>query len=271
LFLPISFVTTATPTDVTKQKQRYYRPRNATPVAARQSGEPAVVNAASFLPGVCPRGLATVFGPSLTTVTGTVLANSNPLPNTLAGVEVDVNGVPAPIYSIAFANGQDQISIQVPYHTETGPGAALVEVFDFGDLVGSTVVDSFTEDPGIFDYGTASYVVAVHNSDGTLVGPNNPATAGEIIILYATGLGPLTLDLPDGYGAPSNPLAFTVDPFQAIVDGEDCQVLFSGLGPGFVGVYQLNLRLPFDLRSGNLQIQIMTPYANSQAAILPVF
>ncbi|HXS95177.1 MAG TPA: hypothetical protein VN736_11265 [Candidatus Limnocylindrales bacterium] len=270
-FLSVPFLTAATVPDAAKQKQRYYRPRGAGPVAPRQSGEPVVVNAASFLLGICPGALATVFGQDLTTVSGQVLANSNPLPTKLAGVEVDVNGVPAPIYSIAFANGQDQISFQVPYHTDTGPGAALVEIFDFGDLVGSTVVDSFIEDPGIFAYGSASFAVAVHNSDGTLVGPNNPAAAGEIIILYVTGLGPLTVDLPDGYGAPSNPLAFTVDPFRAIVDGEDCQVLFSGLGPGFVGLYQLNLKLPFDLRSGNLPIQITTQYANSQVATLPVF
>ena len=267
----VAFATNSTASEAGKPKQRYFRPRSAAPAAPRQSGEPVVVNAASFLPGISPGGLATIFGENLTTVTGTVLANSDPLPKRLAGVEVDVNGVPAPIYSIAFANGQDQISIQVPYGTDTGPGAALVEIFDFGDLVGRTVADSFIEDPGIFAYGGLSYAVAVHNSDGTLVGPNNPAAAGEIIILYATALGPLTLDLPDGFGAPSNPLAFTVDPFRAIVDGEDCEVLFSGLGPGFVGVYQLNLRLPFDLRSGNLPIQITTPYANSQVATLPVY
>lgn len=270
-FLSVPLVIGASSTEPAKQKQRYYRSRTASPVAPRQSGEPVVVNAASFLPGVCPGGLATVFGQDLTTVTGSVLANTNPLPTTLAGVEVDVNGVPAPIYSIAFANGQDQISVQVPYHTDTGPGAALVEVFDFGDLVGRTVVDSFIEDPGIFAYGSASYAVAVHSSDGTLIGRSNPAAPGEIIIVYATGLGPLSLDLPDGFGAPSNPLAFTVDPFRAIVDGEDCEVLFSGLGPGFVGLYQLNLRLPFDLRSGNLPIQITTPYASSQIATVPVF
>ena len=268
--LSVPFVTTATATDAAKQNQRYYRPRSSATVAPRRSGEPVVVNAASFLPGICPGGLATVFGQNLTTVSGAVLANTNPLPTTLAGVEVDVNGIAAPIFSIAFANGQDQISFQVPYRTDTGPGAALVEIFDFGDRVGSTVVDSFIEDPGIFAYGAASYAVAVH-LDGTLVGLSNPAAAGEIIILFATALGPLTLDLPDGYGAPSNPLAYTVDPFRAIIDGEDCQVLFSGLGPGFVGLYQLNLRLPFDLRSGNLPIQITTSYANSQVAILPVF
>jgi uncharacterized protein (TIGR03437 family) len=61
-----------------------------------------------------------------------------------------------------------------------------------------------------------------------------------------------------------------VDPFQVVVDGEQCQVLFSGLAPGFVGLYQINLRLPFDLGPGNLDIQILSPFANSGMATLPV-
>jgi uncharacterized protein (TIGR03437 family) len=215
--------------------------------------------------------LATVFGQNLTTVTGAVLANTNPLPTTLAGVEVDVNGVPAPIYSIAYANGQDQISFQVPYRTAIGPGAVVVDVFDFGDHVASMVADSFTEDPGIFAYGSNIYAVAVHASDGKLIDPVDPAAPGETIILYVTALGPLSIDLPDGFGAPSDPLAYTIDPFDVLVGGEPCRVLFSGLGPGYVGLYQLNLVLPPDLPSGNLGIQVTSPYANSQAAVLPVF
>jgi uncharacterized protein (TIGR03437 family) len=229
------------------------------------------VNAASFLPGVSPGGLATIFGQDLTTVNGSVFANRNPLPTSLAGVEVDVNGVPAPIFSVAYANGEDQISFQVPYHTDTGPNAVVIDVFDFGDQVASIVSDSFIEDPGIFTYGSNSYAVAVHSFDGSLVGPNNPAAPGETMILYVTALGPLSIDLPDGFGAPSDPLAYTIDPFDVLVDGEPCRVLFSGLGPGFVGLYQLNLVLPLDLRSGNLRIQITSPYASSQVATLPVF
>lgn len=91
-----------------------------------------------------------------------------------------------------------------------------------------------------------------------------------MLILYTTGLGPLTLNLPDGLGAPSNPLADTVDPFQVIVNNEPCTILFSGLTPGLVGVYQVNLQLPNDLPAGNLNIQLLSQYANSQIAILPV-
>ena len=90
-------------------------------------------------------------------------------------------------------------------------------------------------------------------------------------MLYVTGLGPLTLNLTDGYGSPTSPpFAQTVDPFQVIVDGENCAVFFSGLAPGFVGLYQINFYVPSDAAAGNLEISIQSTYANSATATLPV-
>ena len=249
-------------------RKPFYRVRRNTPPQPRQSG-PVVVNAASFEPGVSPGGLATVFGQNLTDVTGTVVANSNPWPFQLAGVSVSVNGNPAALFSVAFANGQDQISFQVPWETPTGPGAADVQVFDYGNMVAEMTADSFTEDPGIFAYGN-NYAVAQRAADGSLIGPGNPAIPGDYIVLYTTGLGPVNLDLTDGEGAPSNPLAYTEDPFQVIVNSEQCQVSFSGLAPAFVGLYQVNFILPSDVPSGDLSLQILSNYANSITVALPV-
>ena len=259
------------PATAPARHQPYYRPRPRAQLLPqqRQSGGLAVVNAASFLPGVSPGGLATAFGENLSNVADVVVANSLPLPTQLAGVRVLVNGIPAAIYSIAFANGEDQISFQVPWETDTGAGAVEIEVLHNGFIVASEVVDSFTEDPGIFTYN--GFALAVDWRSGNLIAPDNPAGPGDIIILYTTGNGPVSVNVPDGFAAPGNPLAFTADPFQALVDGEPAQILFSGLAPGFVGLYQLNLRLPNDLPSGNLDIQITSPYANSQVARLPVF
>ena len=250
-------------------KQKYFRPKAAQPLP-HDNGTITVVNAASFLPGVSPGALATVFGTNLSDVTGVVVANSNPFPTVLANVSVMVNGIPAHLFSVAYANGQDQISFQVPWETDTGPGAAFVEVFDFGASVGSQQVDSFTEDPGIFGYQRFgnTYAVAAHGSDFSLVSPDNPAQRGEVIVLYTTGLGPVDQSIPDGLGAPSNPVAHTQDPFHVVLAGEDVPVLFSGLAPGFVGLYQLNLRLPDDLPAGDLTLQILSDFANSQKILL---
>ena len=180
-----------------------------------------------------------------------------------------VSGVPAPIYGIAYANGEDQISFQVPYEGPTGPGAAEIQVLDEDALVADFFADSFTEDPGIFTYN-GDFAIA-EASDYSLIGPDNPAIPGEPLVLYVTGLGPLNLQLADGYGSPTSPpLAQTVDPFQVIVDNQNCDVFFSGLAPGFVGLYQINFYVPADAVSGNLQLFIQSPYATSGTAILPV-
>jgi minor extracellular serine protease Vpr len=218
---------------------------------------------------VSPGTLATIFGQNLSDVSGVVLAGGNPLPTQLAGVRVLVNGIPAAIFSIAYANGEDQISFQVPFEVATGPNAAEVQVLLHNFQVADVFTDSFTEDPGIFMY-QGNYAVAVLASNYSLIGPDNPALPGDVIILYATGLGPVPLNVPDGYAAPYDPLAYTADPSQVLIDGEPCTIYFSGLAPGFVGLYQINLRVPYDARRGNLDIQIQTPYASSALAKLPV-
>jgi uncharacterized protein (TIGR03437 family) len=62
----------------------------------------------------------------------------------------------------------------------------------------------------------------------------------------------------------------TIDPFQVILNNENCSVFFSGLAPGFVGLYQINFYVPQDAAAGDLPIFIQNPYANSGTAILPV-
>jgi minor extracellular serine protease Vpr len=255
-------------------KTPFYRPHSSVRVKLaepkpRRTADAVVVNSASYEPGISPGGLATIFGNNLSTVNGVVLANANPLPTNLAGVEVLVSGFQAPIYSVAYSGGEDQISIQVPYEAPTGPGAAEIQVFDEGVSVADFFTDSFIEDPGIFTYN-GNFAIA-EASDYSLIGPNNPAIPGEALVLYVTGLGPLTLDLVDGYGSPTSPpFAETLDPFQVILDGENCNVFFSGLAPGFVGLYQVNFYVPSDAAAGNLQISIQSSYANSAIAILPV-
>jgi uncharacterized protein (TIGR03437 family) len=247
----------------------HYSARKATGVKPRLSDDTVIVNAASYEEGISPGGLATIFGENLTTVSDVVLANSDPLPLHLAGVQVFISGLPAPIYGIAYANGQDQISIQVPYDSPTGPGAAEIQVEDFGVQVADFFTDSFTEDPGIFTYDAGLAIAQA--SDYSLIGSDNPAIAGEPLVLYVTGLGPLNLDLVDGYGSPTTPpFAETADPFDVVLDDEICNVFFSGLAPGFVGLYQINFYVPDDAAAGSLKIYIQNKYANSAYAILPV-
>jgi uncharacterized protein (TIGR03437 family) len=268
--LPATVLTAATAKTAASapHRTRFYPKRERQPKASNPPGV-SVVNAASFLPGISPGSLASIFGADISGVTGIVVANPNPLPTELAGVEVLVNGISAPLFVVANTNGQTQINFQVPWETDTGPAAADIEVLDFGDTVATIETDSFTADPGIFT--SEGYALAVRAVDWSLIRPGNAASPGETVILYATGLGPVSLDVPDGEPAPASPLARTQDPFDVLLDGEPCQVLFSGLAPGFVGVYQLNLVLPPDLPPGDLDLQISTPFATSGITKFPIF
>lgn len=248
----------------------FYRQHRDQVTQPRQDAAPVVVNAASYLPGVSPGGLATIFGTNLTDVNGVILAGTDPLPTRLAGVTVLVNGIPAPIFGVAYADGQDQISFQVPYEAPTGPDAVDITVLSHDFETARLVADSFTQDPGIFMY-RGNYAVALRGVDYSLIGPDNPVGAGDVVILYTTGLGPLTVNLIDGVGAPSSPLAYTRDDIDVTLAGEHCRVLFSGIAPGYVGLYQVNFVVPRDAPSGRLDLQIHTQYDDSGIATLPVF
>jgi uncharacterized protein (TIGR03437 family) len=83
------------------------------------------------------------------------------------------------------------------------------------------------------------------NSSNRLVDASNPTTAGKTIVIYCTGLGPVAPDQPaSGFPAPGNPLLHTTTPISVAIANIDAPVLFSGLVPGLVGVYQVNAVVP---------------------------
>ncbi len=85
-------------------------------------GQSATVNAATYAGGVAPGSIAAIFGTGLTRgVNGIVQAASVPLPYSLRGTSVLVNGIPAPIFAVANINGQEQINFQVPWEVQGAP------------------------------------------------------------------------------------------------------------------------------------------------------
>ncbi len=94
------------------------------------------------------------------------------------------------------------------------------------------------------------------HSDGKLVSNANPAQAGEILTLYATGLGPTTplVDLgqpfPQGSAYPANA------PVEVLVNGESAEVLYAGGFAGAVDAYQVNFRMPAAPGSGTAGLQL---------------
>ena len=173
-----------------------------------------------------------------------------PLPQSLNGIQVLVNNTPAPL----FYAGTDQINFEFPSSSPQS-GGADVQVIDTatGRVLGDTTVAMAAVSPGIFTQtasGSGAGIIA--NKDGTLNTSANPATAGDFVTIYMTGQGYISGMPPDGnvsnaaLSTPYTPLVFIVgdpDPLPA------ANILYSGLAPTLVGVWQLNVIIPTDVVS----------------------
>ncbi len=228
-----------------------------------------VVNGASFQgPVAIPGSIVSLFGSKLTSAPAITLATIVPLPTTLAGVSVTVNGVPAPLFAVANVNGVEQINLQVPWEA-TGQSAANIVVNRDGTSSASSQVDAITSYPGIFTVdGTAGAIL--HGTTNQLISLSDPATTGETIVIYATGVGPVTNPPLSGSAAGADPLSLTILPPTVTIAGLPATVVFSGLAPGFVGLYQLNVVVPSLSPSGPADVVIQSGGQSSNAAVIQI-
>jgi uncharacterized protein (TIGR03437 family) len=209
-----------------------------------------VVNAASFAQGqpVSAGSLVAIFGSSL--ASGTSAAASVPLPTNLANVTVTVNGMNAPL---DFVSG-GQINAQIPFEVAGSPSVSMV-VNNNGAASPAQMITLATAAPGVFQLNGHAIAVNVNDptsaSYGTIAAPagsipgfpTTPAHVGDILFLYATGLGPTSPAIPSGQGS-GNVLSQTTGTPVVMVGGVTAPMLFSGLTSTYPGVYQVNFRIP---------------------------
>jgi uncharacterized protein (TIGR03437 family) len=225
-----------------------------------------IVNAASFVQGLTPGSLATIFAAGVRDETGITSAPSVPLPRSLGGVTVTVNGVAAPIHVIANQNGQEQINFQVPIEARGSSNATVVVTRD-GQASESVTVPVLETQPAI--YVSNGRAVVVHNTGHTLVTPQRPLIPGEYAYLYATAVGRPVNEPVTGAASPNAPLA-EVSGVRVTIGGVAAEVQFAGLAPGFVGVYQVNFRVPPTVAPGTPEIVIAAGAQSSPAVRVPV-
>jgi uncharacterized protein (TIGR03437 family) len=87
---------------------------------------------------------------------------------------------------------------------------------------------------------------------------SRPAHAGEYVSLYCTGLGSVTNTPYESYPALSDPFSITDFTPTVTIGGAPATVVFSGLAPGFVGLYQVNVQVPTGLTGGNALPVVLT-------------
>jgi uncharacterized protein (TIGR03437 family) len=212
--------------------------------AAPNYSASSIVNAASNVAGpVAPNTIVSLYGTELSWSTARVtsLDEQGLLPTYLAGggVTLYVNNSPAALYYVS----PTQINFLLP--STLRPGRARVVVVR-DSLRGPEVEIAVSESaPALFQLDP-DYVVATRR-DGSAIARDNPAVSGEVITLYAAGLGAVIPPLPDRQVAErATPIARATD-FTMTLDGfvlPRPAILYVGTAPGFVGLYQINIELP---------------------------
>ena len=210
----------------------------------------AAVNAASFAANapLAPRSIITLFGTNL--ANGTAGVQALPLLTQMAGATVLMAGQPLPLI---YASG-GQVNAVVPAGININTSQQIVVQRD-NTLSVPIRVDVGPAQPAAFPYpapgeppAQGAIVNAVTNA---VADPKTPVTAGDYILIYATGLGAVDQTVPDTAGAPARPLANTTTLPTVTVGGLPATVTFSGLSPGFVGLYQIDAIIPAGVAPGS--------------------
>jgi uncharacterized protein (TIGR03437 family) len=219
-----------------------------------------VVNAASFTANVSPGALATIFGSNFTG-TGLDAIASLPLPSSLGGVSVLVNGVAARVLYASL----NQINFQIPWETKTGSATVAVSINGLASSKVNVTVEASA--PGLFVQGSHA---VVQNSDFSLNSSSNPAKVGGTILAYLTGAGAVSNQPADGDAAGSSPLSQVTSTVTATIGGQTAQVSFAGLAPSFVGLWQVNIVVPSGLTTGNFPLTVTVGGQTSNSASVSV-
>ncbi len=186
---------------------------------------------------VAPGSIVSIYGTNFVPgATTNGQSGGIPLPTTLDGVQVTMNGIAAPLFYV----NSFQINALVPWEL-SGSSSMSVEVMAGGVASNSANMDLAVTAPGIF---------AITDAKGNLVTASNPAAPGEYLVIYCTGLGAVSNPPASGAGAPSSPLSETTDATTVTIGGVPAQVSYSGLTPGFAGLYQVNVQVPAGVAPG---------------------
>jgi uncharacterized protein (TIGR03437 family) len=199
----------------------------------------SVVNAADLTSPVAPGSLISVFGDNLNPTN--IATSEIPLPTALGQTCLTVNGAAIPML---YAS-PSQINAQLPLHLA---GQATLTLYTPGGTSDDYGLNIQPVAPAIFQSGVAGPLtgipVVVKVGNQQLVTPANPIHSGDVLTIYAAGLGSTSPQIEAGLPAPVAPPAVTMV-FPVIrLGGVPMAVAYAGLAPGEVGVYQINARAP---------------------------
>ncbi len=206
-----------------------------------------IANSAASIPGYfAPNSFLTIYGTNLSYVTGSlgpgdISGGRLPVNGEIQGTEVGVliGNLPGYVYYVS----PNQVNVLIP--SLLIPGPVTIQLQSRGIYGPPVQINLTAAAPALFQLD-ASNVIATHGN-GPLVTPDSPAQAGEVVVLYATGLGVTSPAIAPGeLPAAAWPLANLSD-FQVQLNGAAVDpklIQYAGDAPGFAGLFQINLQLP---------------------------
>ena len=201
---------------------------------------------------VAPGSYIAIYGTGLAG-TGNPSAATLPLPTTLNGTQFFLGGLPMPL----LYAGAGQVNALVPEGIVPNATYPLIVIRGTAQSVPVPVTVTALQ-PGAYTVNTSGSGAGIVTNvlTGQLISTSNPAHAGDLLAMYATGVGALVgqngeTQPGDGAPAPTTTVYDTVANLTATVGGISAPVLFSGLTPTFAGLYQVNIQVPPGVAAGS--------------------
>jgi uncharacterized protein (TIGR03437 family) len=206
------------------------------------------VNAASDAQTAVAGSIESAFGHNLGSALTT--ASGYPLPMTLGGSSFQVGTQGAPLYMTSCS----QQNIQIPWDAV---GQVTLTATVGGLVSAGQAITIVPFSPGIFSLNQggsgqgAVEIAATGQLAAPLADAGVPVKPGQYIAIYATGLGPVSNEPATGAAALSDPLSSTLTVPIVTIGGAAATVTYSGLAPGFAGLYQVNALVPDGAPTGD--------------------
>ncbi len=219
-----------------------------------------IVSNADFASAPALGLLVSIFGSGL--ADGSLGDTGVPLPPQLGSTSVVLAGVELPLLYVS----NTQVNVAIPFTIQTNTSQQLVVLR--GNAVSVPVsLAVFASEPSILSAsGSGSGQGLIFNAiTGTRADTNAPAGTGDYLVIYALGLGAVTPNLAIGNGTPSSPYEYAVAPVTVTIGGIPATVLFAGLTPGYVGLYQVNVMMPGGVTPGS-QVPVTVSVAGKSGA-----